>query len=83
MGRDRAALEAEIEALRVELRSQWEANHTEHCGRDWPHPGRTWCGWPLPGVLGGLGLDERKDSPDLPDDVGEANRVGPEDDHAG
>jgi hypothetical protein len=50
MGRDRAALEAENEALRAELRERWEANHAEHCRNEWPHDGD--CYWPPPGVLG-------------------------------
>jgi hypothetical protein len=40
-----------IDALEQELRHQWEANHFEHCQRDWPHEGQ--CYWPLPDLLAG------------------------------
>ena len=37
--------------LRGVLWEQWEANHFEHCGRDWPHPEGKSCYWPLPEIL--------------------------------
>lgn len=46
-----ARVRTENQALRAELRHQWEDNHFEHCGKPWPHQGR--CYWPLPEVLGG------------------------------
>ncbi len=43
-----AELVKENQALREELRKQWESNHVEHC-REWPHSG--YCMWPLPAIL--------------------------------
>lgn len=43
--------EAEIAQLREALWSEWEANHTEHCGRDWPHAAGQPCYWEPPRVL--------------------------------
>jgi hypothetical protein len=45
---DVARLEEEIKQLRAELFKQWEYNHTEHCGREFPHDN---CQWPMPKVL--------------------------------
>lgn len=45
-------LERENALLREELWEQWEANHFEHCDREWPHAEGVHCSWPLPDVLG-------------------------------
>lgn len=34
--------------LRGLLWEQWEFNHSEHCGGDWPHPEGKRCLWPFP-----------------------------------
>lgn len=46
-------LEKENNRLREDLWNEWEANHTEHCSREWPHPAdRTIpCNWPQPESL--------------------------------
>ena len=47
-----SAREQEVLELRRELATQWEFNHTEHCGHlgePYPHRGR--CNWPMPEVL--------------------------------
>ena len=44
-------LRLENAALREELREQWESNHAEHCGSEWPHPEGKDCYWPLPAIL--------------------------------
>lgn len=46
-------LRQENEQLRQALEEQWEANHFEHCGRDWPHPTGRVCHWPRPEILDG------------------------------
>jgi hypothetical protein len=46
-----ADLLRQVALLREELRAQWEANHFEHCSREWPHPEGKLCHWPLPDVL--------------------------------
>lgn len=46
-------LEEDNGRLREALRVQWEYNHFEHCGREWPHAEGVFCGWPLPIELGG------------------------------
>lgn len=52
MNRDQLAkLEADDARLREELREQWEINHHEHCGDEWPHPEGHFCHWPVPEVL--------------------------------
>jgi hypothetical protein len=30
------------------LRVQWECNHSEYCGGQWPHPEGKRCHWPMP-----------------------------------
>lgn len=37
--------------LRGVLWEEWESNHFEHCGRDWPHPKGKPCYWPPPEIL--------------------------------
>ena len=44
-------LERENTLLRAELWAQWELNHSEHCGNQWPHPAGRICCYPLPSVL--------------------------------
>jgi hypothetical protein len=47
---DTQEMQAELNALREELRRQWEYNHSERCG-EMPacHVGE--CHWPMPEVL--------------------------------
>ena len=33
------------------LHKEWQENHFEHCGRQWPHPEGKTCHWPQPTVL--------------------------------
>lgn len=44
-------LRAENAALRDELEEQWQANHFEHCSREWPHPEGARCNWERPPIL--------------------------------
>jgi hypothetical protein len=59
------ALKRENAELRRLLQEEWEANHFEHCGRDWPHASGHICRWPPPAILNlgedaaGLGNDLR------------------------
>jgi hypothetical protein len=40
-----------IAELREALEEEWEANHVEHCSREWPHPEGYRCCWPKPAAL--------------------------------
>jgi hypothetical protein len=48
---DPCPLEQENKALRDELLKQWEYNHSENCGSEWPHRSKRRCHWPLPEIL--------------------------------
>ncbi len=49
--RDIEELERQNALLRAELWEQWELNHSEYCGHQWPHPDGRRCYYPLPSAL--------------------------------
>jgi hypothetical protein len=39
------------ETLLALLHDEWQMNHAEHCGTDWPHADGKRCNWPRPDEL--------------------------------